>query len=457
MSAHRPEAVRHPPGAGLRLRRPSIQSPGRVIAGALGALCLLSGCATRQLAPDFEAFSRAYADDMNQQMLLNLARLDQGHPAYFMAIGEVRVGRSQSLSLQGSGNTSRTAGTTVAGAVTRTVSNVLGGSVTPGASAGVTPSFVFIPINSDEAAKQLLSPISIDVFNMLYQQGWPVDQLLRVLVERIEVDLPGEGEGAEMRHITLVNSPTRGAADRYARFLRACEIVRALQKEGGLNLVTDDRFSSVADAEVASLGAKELMDAADKGRVWRRGPHGSGWVLGSVRPVYRFQADPAAVDEIIARFQSSREPDYQASLVNLKAVLSATVATTPGESGPPHHAGPHATLILRSFRNVLEAVASEHRAFAELKDRPEFKAAVPPRQLRPVLQIRWDGEPGPLAAPAASLRYAGERYQITDAAGSAADLDSRWNRDVFRLLVALSSQVTVDITKFQRQVLEITQ
>jgi hypothetical protein len=31
-----------------------------------------------------------------------------------------------------------------------------------------------------------------------------------------------------------------------------------------------------------------------------------------------------------------------------------------------------------------------------------------------------------------------------------------WNRDVFRLMVALSSQVTVDISKFQRQVLELS-
>jgi hypothetical protein len=64
----------------------------RLLLTALAALAL-SACATRQLAPDFAAISDAYAENMNRQMLLNLARLDQGHPAYFMAIGEVRVAR----------------------------------------------------------------------------------------------------------------------------------------------------------------------------------------------------------------------------------------------------------------------------------------------------------------------------------------------------------------------------
>jgi hypothetical protein len=34
------------------------------------------------------------------------------------------------------------------------------------------------------------------------------------------------------------------------------------------------------------------------------------------------------------------------------------------------------------------------------------------------------------------------------------DPRARWNRDVFRLLVALNSQVTVDVSRFQRQVLD---
>jgi hypothetical protein len=35
------------------------------------------------------------------------------------------------------------------------------------------------------------------------------------------------------------------------------------------------------------------------------------------------------------------------------------------------------------------------------------------------------------------------------------DPNAGWNRDVFRLMVALGSQVTVDISKFQQQVFQL--
>src|SRR3954465_5737599 len=99
---------------------------GRWIAGAI-VVGSLTACATRQLTPVFTAFSEAYARDLNWQMLLNLARLDQGHPDSFMAKGEIRLGRTQSASARPSGNSSHTAGQTVTSAVSRTVTNVLAG------------------------------------------------------------------------------------------------------------------------------------------------------------------------------------------------------------------------------------------------------------------------------------------------------------------------------------------
>jgi hypothetical protein len=298
---------------------------------ALASLAL-PACATRQLAPDFAAISDAYAENMNRQMLLNLARLDQGHPAYFMAIGEVRLARTQNTSLQGGGNSSNTEDITTAAAVTRRVTQVLGGNLSGSGQNGVSPTFVFIPINSEEASKQLLSPIPVEVFATLYEQGWPVDQLLRVMVERIEVRF----DDPERLPILLVNSPTRAHQEMFARFLRTCEVIRELQTHGGLRLATEESFTSLGTLEVdaGKLSAKDLNDSADKGRVWERGG-GGGYVLGTRRNKLRFVADPA----------------------NL----------------------------------------------------------------------------------------------------SPASLDARWNRDIFRLLINLSSQVTVDITKFQRQVLELTQ
>jgi hypothetical protein len=420
------------------------------ILSAAAAGVLLTSCATKQLERDFATFSSDYASDMNWQMLLNLARLDHGHPAYFMAVGEIRLDRSQTSSLNMSGNTSHTTGRTVAAAVSNTVTNVLGGTVTPGGSINASPKFVFIPINSEEAARQLLAPISIDAFNMLYQQGWPVDQLLRVLVERIEVELRNDDGTTE--HIVLTNSPLRGAPESFARFLRVCEIVRELQKAGGLGLVAEERFTPLTNGELANVTPKDLLDASDKGRVWRR--TADGWQLGTTRTAYRFRARSEIVDDVISRFARRSDPDYDASLRNLHAVFEATVTSAPMDAEGRRGGGTRSLLVLRSFRSVLEAVAQEQRAMEVLLRNPEFARSVPPRQLRPVLKTVWGSE-GEFAEPAAELTYAKVRYRVTDAEGAAGELDGRWNRDVFRLLVQLSSQVTVDITKFQRQVLEV--
>jgi len=67
----------------------------------------------------------------------------------------------------------------------------------------------------------------------------------------------------------------------------------------------------------------------------------------------------------------------------------------------------------------------------------------------------WPHDNRNLASPVQTLRYAGKTYQITDPIADPLDSSESWNRDVFRLMVALASQVTVDISKFQRQVLEL--
>ena len=57
--------------------------------------------------------------------------------------------------------------------------------------------------------------------------------------------------------------------------------------------------------------------------------------------------------------------------------------------------------------------------------------------------------------PLQVVHYSGKTYAIADPIASALDPAAHWNRDVFKLMVALASQVTVDISNFQRQVFEL--
>jgi hypothetical protein len=423
---------------------------------------VLAACATRQLKMDFATFSDAYAANMNWQMLLNLARLDQGHPAYFMAIGEIRLARTQSGTTQLGGTTSNTdqnvdafnAGTLVRN-LTATATDAITGNFSGNAANSANPTFVFIPINSEEAARQLLAPVPVDVFNTLYQQGWPVDQLMRVLVERIEVEIDTE-QGS--RRIVVTNSPTRASPASFARFLRVCDFVRELQKNGGLSLAIDEKFVPLGTGELPVVLAKDMTDAADKGRVFQKDEH--GWRLGSMRQSYHFRARGDLLERTVNEFENDPAFQVDDSLKNLEIVFGSNLSVGGAgiERDGETRGGPRSVLVLRSYRNVLEAVAQEQRAFDELMRDPTFAAQVPTRQRRPILRTDWSDQPKTEFVPAlVSLSYGKKSYQITDPEGSAASLESRWNRDVFRLLVNLSSQVTVDITKFQRQVLELNQ
>ena len=206
----------------------------------------------------FRSYNQAYADTQNEQMLLNLARLHNGHPPYFLAEGAINdkftfagsataggsrtgtdvggmtrsstysqtasqtasntttvanqgtgtvanatastsakpplITKTQTLT-QANANTGTTSlGTTVGtviGATLGTAANVAstivrGGTVGATATAQDSPEFQLIPLNSDLVAKQFLQPSSTDVFFTLYQQGYPIDQLLRLLIESIE-------------------------------------------------------------------------------------------------------------------------------------------------------------------------------------------------------------------------------------------------------------------------------
>src|ERR1700683_185278 len=174
----------------------------------------LSGCGGMRYRADYNSFNAAYADSSNRQMLLNLARLDQHDPTYFLQFGQISVQYQLSSSINGMfANTIPPQATSHLPVVTET------GTI--GAGASTTPSFTFIPVTDDKVAQELLLPVPPDVIYTLFQQGAPVDQLLRLMVERFEIQLPGES-----KITTFSNNPGRCSARSYATFLKICAIAR---------------------------------------------------------------------------------------------------------------------------------------------------------------------------------------------------------------------------------------
>ncbi len=123
-------------------------------------------------------------------------------------------------------------------------------------------------------------------------------------------------------------------------------------------------------------------------------------------------------------------------------------------------------LILRSLIGVMAAGAQEQTNFDRLnnsrtmvqpldegKDPPKsFDSEIPEIERMPILRISWKSEAetplAPPTQPLTELNYRGTQYLIADPREANVAENDYWNRDVFRLIGALTAQVTVDISKF---------
>jgi hypothetical protein len=490
----------------------------------LGIVIFLSGCAAPAMRNQFRNYNEAYADSLNQQMLLNLARLENGHPAYYLAIGAIDQKYTFSSSTAaGTTGTFQDAKTTtqnnpiggatpsIIGRVFSTVlTSIFGFNFNETVSASSSPEFQFIPINSDTAAKQVLEPISPEVFLQLYQQGYPIDQLMRIMIERIETPPLPDGE-----KLILVNSPTRSTPVSYARFLRTCAILRTLQVHGQLllqaradkQLIGPVSFGSSsqssqsdtngpgqtsrtkgndgADKENNYPALKDFTDAEAKGMILTTNEN-KGWEIYRDRAVPKFFLG-AGQETITTTFETTdqQRQEYITKLANTtiefletnrskgindygssdyEAITNVVWLLCKGIAIQTAVGDGDATatrLVLRSFNRAMEAVASEQPGFEALvkNNSGDFTNTVPDSERRPILKMLWSDYHGTngLATPLQSIQYVGKTYQITDPVLDPLDPAATWNRNVFCLMVDLSSQVTVDISKFQRQVLELDQ
>jgi hypothetical protein len=386
----------------------------------------VQGCGSFRYRADANGFNNAYADSANHQLLTNLARLDQHDPIYVLTFGQISVQYNVTSSISGGVNNT-VPNTRHVPIVTETGSLGLGGST--------TPSWTFIPVTDDKVAQLLLLPMQAKVFYSLFQQGWPVDLLLRVMVQRLEVTLPGQNKTTSYQ-----NDPGRCAPKSYAAFLQICAVARELQRDGNLKLRDVENFVPISVTTTAPNGA-DLVNAAEKNYVFRKSDDGL-WQLGKNEPVSTFFLETGGE----ATFRRlARDPSFKDNLLeNMRKLLYQgfsvqTEVVTEEDSSP--------RMILRSFVNALASAAQEQTNYDAAIVATGLSNAVREEERRPILTLRWDGEEK-LLAPLAALDYHGQRYQITDPVSSQPDESASWNRDVFRLLVALASQTSIDTSKY---------
>jgi hypothetical protein len=262
------------------------------------------------LKADYTDYEAAYAQTSNQEMLLNLARLDQHDPTFFFKLGQIGTQYQMGASLTGNGMFSPTSN-----------ANGVGGGGAPTVSYQKTPTFQFIPVNDDTTAQLLLKPIDPEIFYALYQQGWRVDQLFRLMVDRIEFREPN-GKYWEV----IRNTPTLDNVQNYARFLRVSAVAYEMQKLGYLRLEGRKQPTKIVSVSESwdPPSAKDMLDAQAAGLVWTQDATSGQWQLekkGAMEPVFILN-----VPTTPAELQNAADDADAAALA-----AEATANANPGE------------------------------------------------------------------------------------------------------------------------------
>jgi hypothetical protein len=534
-----------------------------------GATLLLTGCGPRRVRADFTHYENSYAFTSNQEMLLNLARLEQHDPTYFFKLGQISSSYRMEAALTGAGNVSTVSSPPATGIPT--------GGGAPTFLYENDPAFSFIPVNDQTNAQLLLQPVPENVFYSLFQQGWRVDQLFRLMVDRIEVTLPPDpgstaDKGCRVEVIRNVPPPpfygtdfsqSSRDLDRYVTFLRVSAVVYALQKHGLLLLRGTNTFEPIdrasfipndgAGGDAASKNAslptaKDFNDASAKNQEWElqgadANVKGGKWVLGQKTLAPKFQLNTMVPDASQSAEQTygqnvktvedslrndllpndpslaqlAQAPELTDTLEVLFSGFAIGGSATDQDTGrgpcTSSGASPHGVvtshLVLRSLIALMAAAAQEQAFYDALaksgkdpevplgkddlvrrihvgllvaqgltpkQDDPDylkrasavagmtftFSQLVPTIERLPVLRLTWPDEVKPPVAHSAfyakefglGVNYRGKEYVVADVDPESvnpsefARENETWNRDMFRLINQLSSQVTIDISKF---------
>jgi hypothetical protein len=423
-----------------------------LLAFACCILLGLSGCAARRLRSDFAGYENSYAETSNREMLLNLARLNNHDPAFFFKLGPISTQYKMIAAVGGNG-AQVTQGTA-------TGTNITGQGST-NLSYEKDPNFSFIPVNDDASAQLLMKPITPEMFEALFQQGWRADQLFRLLVDRIEFYNPTSKSWEIIRNV-----PDADNAYDYTRFLRVSALAYELQRKGLLILRPKTEFEPLADANGVEFDKApelaELKDAQTKNFVYRLNEANKKWQIGQEKTAYQFRLNgvdadtPSKITSDMPELRAGGDKGGTALQVMLTVLangftiqpaVDATTSDTDERSVAPH-------LVMRSMIGVLTAAGQEQDGFADLlsknpvvDNQNSFKSLIPVVEQRPVIRLTWNSEQSVLD-PLVQLSYQNRQFMVTDVTDPKTPEETSWNRDLFRLISELAAQVTVDISKF---------
>ena len=179
-------------------------------------LAVLLGCAgvgPRALETARGSYNEVLRDTADEQLLANLVRLRYRDRPFFLEVSAVTT--------QFRFAPSAGAGFAVEGF---RIDDDIALSVEGGFSE--TPTISYAPLQGEDFARRLLSPLSLDALVLLNHSGWSTERLFRLAVQRAN----------GLRNAVTASGPTPAQAPEFAEFVAFAKDLRALQLEDALLL-----------------------------------------------------------------------------------------------------------------------------------------------------------------------------------------------------------------------------
>lgn len=205
----------------------------------LTAACVLSGCSAfgpRHVPRDRFSYNEALAKSTRDQMLLNLVRIRYLEEPFFLAVSSILTQYVYN-----------------AGAGVEASIDLGGGTDIATADANLSyeerPTITYIPIEGREFAEQMLSAIPAEVIFAAAQEGWTVETLMLIGINRI-----GAVENMSFEHI-----PPPGRIELSMQFQRELEKLKQFRHVIKLLVVLADLEAFEIRHEEEKAGKKQIL------------------------------------------------------------------------------------------------------------------------------------------------------------------------------------------------------
>lgn len=341
-----------------------------------------------------------------EMLLINIARTHHSLPTHFTVTSAIAASFNYSASLGFSGNYLEPAG-------------LDSHSFSVGASVAENPTLSIAPVQGEEFTSRMLSPMGESKFMFLIFQGVPIDMVMRIMADGIEVQ---ERDGTFQRFI--LNWPS--TQEEYKEFRKIAIHLAWLNDNRKLfvGTINFDETERVTLASPPSPG--DLVGAREKGYSWRRiGERNEYELSKSVK-------GRVAITNYDLRRLSNEERQALNALASANPSNFVLVDVRPGRPGGEFPV--FGALKLRSLNAVLTFVASGISKIPEFDVEPDPRTGEVTRNPTQALAVK-ETILRPLGA-ALSAKYRGKVYSVPK---------TEWDLATFTLLHQLFQMTVTEV------------